>query len=765
MAGSETTDLQRLVVSLEANIKKYENELQRARSVTEGASRDLENRFARMNSNVANSFVRGVGAGTREIIKLREVLAVIAVGALTEFAKKAVEAGDNIAKSAEKIGITTDSLQELRYAAQLSGVSAEQLDAVMLQLTKRLSGAQDDVDDVARALGRLGINVKDLKGQKADDIFKLVADRLRSIPDQMQQAQIATQLFGKAGQQLLPLLRSGSDGIAKLALEAHKYGLVLSQETLEKASKANDEFDKLGIAAKVAGINIAVGLLPTLEKIREVMTDPQFQAGVQNVARGFGDFIEFLAKHKDEIAALGAAFVGMRVGGAAGAAFGPTGAAVGAAVGALGGFVVAVQKLGEAQLQADESAKKFNAEIEKTGMVALTSSNAVARAISDELIKLGMGANQIAAVLAAVKRESNFSPTATGDNGTSFGLFQVHADRLEQLKAFAAQAGTSINDVSAQIAFFIKELDEGEKKAGDMLRAAGNPEEAARAMAVFERFKGFNDENSKEFQARLAQTKAYVAALGQIADTTLKLTVSKPAAIVDPDVGKALEDIAFKTRLAAGDFRVLATGFPEMVHGFQLSKAAIDNFGGSVTTLSPQLQQLNAAMENFARAQELATAAKDFGKAFGTAFEQAIIYGKSLQDVMKGLIQEIERVILRLLVTGPLERFLTSTFLGAFGGLISHASGGPVSPGRAYLVGERGPEVMVPSASGTIVPNGALPRMGGSIVVAPVFNVDARGADMAAVVRIQRGLDDVVRTLPKTVTSIMHTQQVRRVMP
>jgi tape measure domain-containing protein len=41
-----------------------------------------------------------------------------------------------------------------------------------------------------------------------------------------------------------------------------------------------------------------------------------------------------------------------------------------------------------------------------------------------------------------------------------------------------------------------------------------------------------------------------------------------------------------------------------------------------------------------------------------------------------------------------------------FGG--ARATGGPVSAGKAYLVGERGPELMVPGASGTVIPNHAI---------------------------------------------------------
>ncbi len=47
---------------------------------------------------------------------------------------------------------------------------------------------------------------------------------------------------------------------------------------------------------------------------------------------------------------------------------------------------------------------------------------------------------------------------------------------------------------------------------------------------------------------------------------------------------------------------------------------------------------------------------------------------------------------------------LTQTF-GSLLGLPGRATGGPVSPGRGYLVGENGPELFVPTASGRIAAN------------------------------------------------------------
>lgn len=135
--------------------------------------------------------------------------------------------------------------------------------------------------------------------------------------------------------------------------------------------------------------------------------------------------------------------------------------------------------------------------------------------------------------------------------------------------------------------------------------------------------------------------------------------------------------------------------------------------------------------------------ARDLGMVFSSSFEDAIVTGKRLQDVLQGLAQDIERILIRKLVTEPLADSLTGMIkdasggggVGAFfsrlfgGGADSgapvqlggpRAGGGSVASGVAYLVGEKGPELFVPDVAGTVVPNEA---MGGSRSVVINMNV------------------------------------------
>jgi hypothetical protein len=75
-------------------------------------------------------------------------------------------------------------------------------------------------------------------------------------------------------------------------------------------------------------------------------------------------------------------------------------------------------------------------------------------------------------------------------------------------------------------------------------------------------------------------------------------------------------------------------------------------------------------------------------------------------------------------------------------GLPGRATGGPVTPGRAYVVGERGPEVFVPTASGQVVPNG-----GGARDVRVSISVAGRGEGQEGARLLARSARQVARAV------------------
>lgn len=161
-------------------------------------------------------------------------------------------------------------------------------------------------------------------------------------------------------------------------------------------------------------------------------------------------------------------------------------------------------------------------------------------------------------------------------------------------------------------------------------------------------------------------------------------------------------------------------------------------------TLRAEIDQQAAAIAKLtteaSRYQEQSQFLKSELQDLQNGFIDAAIEGKSMSEVLQGLAKDLAKAALQAALFG------TGPFAGAgggagFGGLLSglfggaRADGGPVQAGKAYLVGERGPELMMPATAGRIVPNHALRGGGGGEVGVRVF-VDQDGNWQAKVERI-----------------------------
>jgi hypothetical protein len=115
---------------------------------------------------------------------------------------------------------------------------------------------------------------------------------------------------------------------------------------------------------------------------------------------------------------------------------------------------------------------------------------------------------------------------------------------------------------------------------------------------------------------------------------------------------------------------------------------------------------------------------RDLGASMANNFEQAIIRGGKLRDILRDIGMDILQILVRQGITNPLADIIGGSggiLAGIFGG---HAMGGPLD--GPTMVGEKGPELLVPSSGGqTIIPNEQLRGGGGG----KTFIIDARGAD------------------------------------
>lgn len=203
-------------------------------------------------------------------------LATAGVAALAkgmEMAKASLDFADELDATSAKIGITAESLQTLRFAAQDADIDAATLDSSMQALNATLGALQSGIGDgkIRKAFEALGIPQSQIEGMRdASDLLPLLADRIAKVGSQAEQVQIAKKL---GVEDLLPLLQRGAAGIAELQGEARSLGLVIDGGVVTAMADMSREVEKADDRMSAASATIGNSLAPAFVTLKNVVAD------------------------------------------------------------------------------------------------------------------------------------------------------------------------------------------------------------------------------------------------------------------------------------------------------------------------------------------------------------------------------------------------------------------------------------------------------------------------------------------------------------
>jgi hypothetical protein len=162
------------------------------------------------------------------------------------------------------------------------------------------------------------------------------------------------------------------------------------------------------------------------------------------------------------------------------------------------------------------------------------------------------------------------------------------------------------------------------------------------------------------------------------------------------------------------------------------------------------IQEQERVIEDARKQQE--QLADSIANSFGDAFMSMVDGTKSAKDAFRSMAADIIRELYRVLVVQRMVNSISGALGpgGSAGGFLSslfggRESGGSMMAGRPYLVGERGPELVIPGRSSTVT-NADLTRksMGGSDAVNVVNNINVTGGTDPAAIR-----QEVAKLMPQ----------------
>jgi hypothetical protein len=256
------TELERLTVSLEANLKSFEKAMAKANQISTRELRALEKGATASMGRLEKTF-GGVGAS----LKANLGLAVAgALAGITAFARTAVSDAANIGDLADKIGLGTAELQGLQYGAVQANMSFDDLSNGLLKFSKAIGQARNGSGELLKTLEVNGFSKAEVQALSYSEALNIVADLIKNAKTEQDALLITMQAFGKGGDGFAEFLRNGSAGLAGFQADVREAGAIIDDALIRRAQVLDDKWAALMLSMKSNTQSAVLSIVDELTK-------------------------------------------------------------------------------------------------------------------------------------------------------------------------------------------------------------------------------------------------------------------------------------------------------------------------------------------------------------------------------------------------------------------------------------------------------------------------------------------------------------------
>jgi phage-related minor tail protein len=261
----DTKDAQRQYDALSREISQTEVKLRDLNTEQKQFSAEAAKaRFGASNFGQALGTIQEKANQVAEATAQMSAAAGAALAGMAALVTKASQFADDMLTMSQQTGLSTDSLQKMSYAA-------ERIDVPMETIVGSINKMKSGLDSNADVYQRLGVMVKDQRGQYRDieSIFFETVGALSRIENETERDTVAMDLFGKSANELAGIIDDGGAKLRELGKEADNLGMIIPEEDLEKLGEFNDKLEAMKSQLQMAGVKAA---LPVLEAMQPIIT-------------------------------------------------------------------------------------------------------------------------------------------------------------------------------------------------------------------------------------------------------------------------------------------------------------------------------------------------------------------------------------------------------------------------------------------------------------------------------------------------------------
>ena len=205
---------------------------------------------------------------------------------IVDGAKQVAEYGDKVDKMSQKIGISAEAYQKWDYVMQRAGGNVDQLKMGMKTLSQQAEKNSD-------AFQKLGISQEEVKNLNQEELFERTIKGLSDMEAGTERTALASQLLGRAGADMGPLLNQGSKAIEEQMKIAEKYGMVMPDATVKASAAFEDSMTTMQMTAQGLKNRLLGEFLPSMTQVTDGIAKlfTGDMSGLDDVVAGIEGFI------------------------------------------------------------------------------------------------------------------------------------------------------------------------------------------------------------------------------------------------------------------------------------------------------------------------------------------------------------------------------------------------------------------------------------------------------------------------------------------
>lgn len=219
------------------------------------------------------------------------VAAAVATGRVADSLRRVADEAETLSNLSDRFGQPVQEIQKLKIAAESSGVALQSVVRAQQAFSQNASKVKignlglAQTREAKAAFDQLGISLSDLKSSKPEELFVQVAKEISKIQDPAKKTQVAMDLFGRTGPQILPLLKN----LEELDADLGRLGGTISNVDFSRFMDVDQSFDRLNTATAALTKSIAIPFTRMQEGWNNASAE--IMGGLASLVSAFGGMV------------------------------------------------------------------------------------------------------------------------------------------------------------------------------------------------------------------------------------------------------------------------------------------------------------------------------------------------------------------------------------------------------------------------------------------------------------------------------------------